>query len=740
MTTILGNTKLEQTRGKEPYATSTTTPPRDTFCEVAVPAGEGVLMYWPEKNGFIALFPEEFRCFSAEADDHSKKVEKLQLANQKVSESALRLRDAHKRGVFAEIASAEAVLQQAISDMHRASADVKKALEPLGRLDAKEGAKMVELVSLHRRKEQQQAVPLYVKSTTLRTVLAENRVYLLSGEKEKSPDEKVYKDGKLNTDAIKKKIAAKVQDKAGFSKKWKLKPDDAEAYTGVLGEWAKTMNGDVARFLERSTSDFESRFNDPKDPHRNIDLSAEAQLMRYTAGAGLEINFKPFKGNLFDKYDANWQKRLLRGAKSGEFGIKANAQASFAIAEGCIRTSLYYPHYAGWHATAEIGTQRFELGYWRFLGDITLSGGVGASLAVEVDVEINYTRGKQEIRGIASDDKDKAWKKVRNGVSAEFDAFAGARTGVDVKGALQWLNPEGAPSNGKPTKVKPIEAVAEFKDVAKVSQGAAVLGGIGLKGAYQIAHEKGRFVIYVKMGACLGVGLAASLKFEVGAETIGEFFKCIAYQLKRADYHKMADTFQSTAYVAYCQVKYLVVAGGRNLEEFAATRRENIRLEYSRVSEEIDSAIKSGAREAEDFVKRIRHELEAQTSGWLSYAPPEVLGKIHLQVASLRAGASVALQAQASELTALALGAPQTPNQLETIAEHMTEQMGDKQDHQIGLALIASCLKGTLNENMLAEAQSRLVKARPLMSRPFIWNSEPEFVVAKLAIEQAMYS
>lgn len=739
MTTILGNTKLEQASGKEPYATTITTPPRDTFCEVTVPAGEGVLMYWPEKNGFIALFPEEFRCISAEADDHSKKIEKLQFANREVTESALRLREAHKRGVSAEIVSAETALQQAISDMHRASADLKKGLEPLGRLDAKEGAKMVELVSLHKRTKEQQAVPLYVKSTTLRTVLAENRIYLLNGEKEKSPEEKVYKDGKLNTAAIKKKIAAKVQDKVGFSKKLKLKPDDAEAYTGVLSEWARTMNGDIAKFLERSPNDFESKSNDPKDPHRKIDLSAEAQLMRYTAGAGLEINFKPFKGDLFNQDDGNWKKRLLRGAKSGEFGIKANAQASFAIAEGCVRTSLYYPHYAGWHATAEIGGNTFELGYWRFLGELTLSGGIGASLAVELDVEINYTHGKQEIRGIASDEKDKAWKKVRNGASAELDAFAGARAAVDVKGALQWLNPEGAPSNGKPTKVKPIEAVAEFKDVAKVSSNVAGLAGIGLKGAYQIAHENGRFVIYVKMGACLGIGLAASMKFEVGTETIGEFFKCVAYQLKRADYHKMAETFQLNAYVAFCQVKYMVVAGGRKLVEFVATREADIRLEYTRLSKEIDSAIKSGTSEAEDFVRRMRQELEAQTSGWLSYAPPEVLGKIYLQIASLRTGASTALQAQASELTALALGAPQTSNQLATIAERMTEQMGDKQDQQIGLSLIASCLAGTVNENMLAETQSRLEKASPLMSRPFIWNSEPEFVVAKLAIEQGMY-
>ncbi len=726
--------------GKQPHATSFTTQPRDTFHEVDITPGDGVLMYWPEKNGFLALFPEEYRAFHAEADEHSKKIENLQSANKRFTEAAFSLREAHKRGVASEMAAADAVLQRAMSDMQLASADVKKTLQPLGRLDAKEGAKMVELVSLKKRKQQQKGVPIYVKSTTLQQVLADKRIYLLDGEKEKRPADKVFKDGKLNTDEIKQRIAAKVQDKAKFSKKWKLKPNDAEAYSGVLSEWARTMNGDISTFIDRSIEDLDRKFNiAPNDPHRNIDLSAEAQLMRYTAGASLEVNFNPFKGNLGDKRDENWTSTLLRGAKSGEFGVKANAQASFAVAEGRIRTYLYYPHYAGWHATAEAAEQTFELGYWRFCGDIILSGGIGASLAVEVEVGISYTGGKQGLRGIPAEDKDKAGAKVRAGAKAELDAFTGGRAGVDAIGVLQWLNPEGASSHGKPMKIKPNEAVAEFKDVAKVSPTYTVLAGVGLKGAFQIKHEDGKFVIYVKLGACLRIGGDASMKFEVGTETIGEFFKCLAYQLKRADYHKIVDAIDSDAYTAYCRIKYLVIANGQSIEEFVSKRLLDLRGEYLRVSKEIDEAIHSGTSGARDFARRIRTELQRQTGGWLSYAPPEVLGKIQLQIASMSIGVE-GIREQAHELMALALGAPQTTNQLETVAEHMTPTMGDKQDKGIGLAMIHSCLRGTPNEGSLASTESRLAQAEPLMSRPFIWNSEPEFVSAKLGIEHPMYA
>ncbi|MGZ9044211.1 MAG: hypothetical protein ACXW24_07245, partial [Telluria sp.] len=66
---------------KAPRAVATTTPPSGTLQEVKVSAGAGVLMYWPEKNGFIALFADEYRELYAEADEHSKKIAALQAAN-----------------------------------------------------------------------------------------------------------------------------------------------------------------------------------------------------------------------------------------------------------------------------------------------------------------------------------------------------------------------------------------------------------------------------------------------------------------------------------------------------------------------------------------------------------------------------------------------------------------------------------------------------------------------------------
>jgi hypothetical protein len=671
----------------KPHAVGVTNVPAGTFVDAKIHPGEGELMYWPEQNAFIALFPPEFRELHVEADEHSKKIAALQAANQQVSAAALTLREAQKANVAADIKTAEAALNKALNDMQEASEDVKKKLEPLGKLDAKGSNKMIELVSSRtpKYKSKDKGVPIYVTSDRLKKALAEKRVYLVSGEKEKREKEKLFKDGKLNTSEIKHKIAEKAQSK-DFKKEWKLKPDDADEYTGVLSEWARTMKGDIAKFIERDVDDVQKKFNiDPKDEHRNIDLSADAQLMRYTGGAGLAVNFKPFQGNLFDKRDRNWPSRLVRGAKEAEFGIKANAEASFAVAEGRIRTELYWPHYAGWHATAALAGQNVEFGYWRLYGDLILSGSVGASVTVELGVEVSMTGGKQGIRGIPAANKNKSGVKARAGADGELDAFAGARAGLEAKGALQWLNPEGAESNGKPLKVKPGKAIAEYKDMAKVNAGVAGTAGIGVRAAFAIRHEKGKFVIYAKIGACLGLGGEGSLKFEAGTDTIGEFFKCVAYHLKRIDYHKIGDAIDQAAYTAYCQVKYIIISTGKDITQFVDEQLDSIDADFNNVVDEINDAIESGSSKALDFMNHIRTELGKKTASWISYAPPEVLGKISRQIADIGKTDNPALKNQAPALMTLLLSAPQTINHLGTIAERMTASFGDKQNKETAL-------------------------------------------------------
>jgi hypothetical protein len=356
----------EDTSLAEPHASTSLTAPEGTYFDAKYTVGDGALLYLPGSNEFVALYPDEWLHFRHDADEHEQAIAAQQAANQHVTEAARDLRAAQLTGVRSAVQKAEDDLAKALSDLAAANKKVNAKLEPLGDLKAKSAKKLVETVVLH--KSEKKYRPRYVNADKLKSALADKRVYMVNGpaEKAKRPQDKILTGFSINTKEIKSRILEKAQDKAKFKKEWKLAPEGEKEYHGVLTQWARVMNGDIAHFLERKTSDIEKHFNiDPTDPKRNVDLSAEAQLMRYTAGAGIEANFNPFQGNLFDKRDSGWVKTMKRGISEGKFGIKANAHADFAVAEGKVRTIWYWPHFAGWHCDPTVLEQPIDLGWLR---------------------------------------------------------------------------------------------------------------------------------------------------------------------------------------------------------------------------------------------------------------------------------------------------------------------------------------------------------------------------------------
>jgi hypothetical protein len=214
----------------------------------------------------------------------------------------------------------------------------------------------------------------------------------------------------------------------------------------------------------------------------------------------------------------------------------------------------------------------------------------------------------------------------------------------------------------------------------------------------------------------------------------------VAYHLKRLDYHKIGDIIEADAYKTYCQVKYLMVATGSRVEDFVNKRVQVIASEFKSAAEKIDEAIKSGTEAGKEFLDHIRSELEKETASWFSYAPPEVSAQIARQVAAASGSLDPSMRDEAPMLMAKILEAPQTMNHLNTIAERMTPVMGDKQSAALGFASIDSCMANTRYEGCLKNAEQRLAQAEPLLSQPFIWNSSPEFIAAKHAIEHTMYA
>ena len=705
-------------------ATTSLTTPEGTYVDAKHTLGDGALLYLPGTNEFVALYPDEWLHFRHDADEHEQAIAAQQAANQRVTEASRDLRAALLTGVKSEVEKAENALAQAQSDLAGANKKLKAKLEPLGNLKASGAKKLVETVVLH--KSEKKFRPLYVNADKLKSAMTDKRVYMVDGpaERAKRAQDKIHNGFSLNTKEIKARILEKAQDKAKFKKEWKLAPEGEKEYHGVLTQWARVMNGDITHFLERKTSDVEKRFNiDPADPKRHVDLSAEAQLMRYTAGAGIEGNFNPFQGNLFDKRDSGWVKTMKRGIGEGKFGIKANAHADFAVAGGKVRTIWYWPHFAGWHCDPSVLAQNIDLGWWRFSADIVLYATAGASVCAELDVALLYTANKQGIKGTP---KGEPGAKAMTGASADLDVFAGARAGVDLAGALQWLSPEGLTDGRARTVDKKTKAeTADYVDVASIKPGVSAAAGLMGSLAFKCFYQDGKFKITAKAGLCVGIGGKGEFTGDVGVATIEEFFKCIAYQLKHLDWAKARELMEQSVYDTYRHILYVVVAEGKRLAEFLGKSARELEMEF-------ESAVDAAQRRGREFLDRIRRSLEH----WFAYLPPENKGLILAQVNQI--AMDHGLKEQAAFIVAEAMTTMQTPRGKYEVLQRFS-LTGAKVDVASSTAILNRMLASTNVAGCLERTDIALAKAQPIKGYPFLRNDEPEFVTARLGIDHPVY-
>lgn len=593
-----------------PHKTATTNTIKNSCVDVMCTLTDGYLLYQPDKNAFIALYPEEwFKCCEI-GEANNLAIQELQEANQAVTNKSLVLIDLRRQPspAIADLKQAQLELDQALSTLSAKSEAAKKRIEKITDLKT-DPKKLVEVLPLTLARDGRQKA-FYLPADKLKAAAADKRIYLVDGpaERNKPDKEKLLNGSTLNAAEIKRRIEGQVQDKTKFSKKWKLKPKDGDEYAGqFFSAWSQTMGAQAKEFLEREHKQIaEGIFNaispsintDPNDPHRNIDLKSEAQLLRWAAGAGLEANFLPFQGNLYDKRDKNWQSRFKRVAGAAQFNVKANAEASFAVGEAKVQTIGYYPHFAGWHAMADAPGIALDLGHFRFRGDMTLYAVAGASIALEASVALMLTSGQQGLRGTPKSDKS---AKAKVGGKGEIALFAGLKEGIGLAGAMQWLNPEGFIDSKSPKKKDLNSTWGEYVDVGSVSADASLIQGLAATLGLEVGFTGGSFVIAAKAGGCLGLGGEGALGAKVGAAHIGEFFMCVAHQLKQADYTKLTGLMEERIFKAYNEILFMVMAQGRALSSFVDGAKNSL----GKITDDYGSALNAAKQQGADFIKKL---------------------------------------------------------------------------------------------------------------------------------------
>jgi hypothetical protein len=720
--------------------TPATTPP-ETYIEVSHTLTEGVLVYRPDDNSFIALYPDEWLMCRADGYQNKTAIEELQEANRDVTAKSLLLQELLEQpnAAKADIAQARKDLDAALNTLSQKSDAAKARVQALGSQKV-DPSKLIELVpGTMKRMEGRTHTPIYVNADRLRGALSDRRFYMVEGsaERKKQPKEKLFDGTSLNTKEIRNRILNNVQDKAKFSKKWKLAPKDADKFSGILTDWAKVMGADATTWLERSQKEiidgiFRTETSDPNNPYRNIDMKPEAQFLRWSAGAGAEATFMPFQGNLSSARDTNWKQRFKRAAKAAQFSVKANAEASFAVGEAKVDTTLYLPHAAGWHLNGDLGGQPLDFGYFRMRGDLTLSAVAGASVALEAGAALMITGHKQGVRGTP---RNQVGATAKVGAKGKADVFAGLKESIDLAGALQWLNPEGLINPSGPKKPNPNKAIAAYADVAKVSAGVSAIQGLAATLGFECDYRDGKFVIAAKAGACFGLGGSGSVACEVGAAQIGQFFMCISHQLKQADYRKLGAMMGELAFKAFNLIFYVHVLTGERLENFVG-------LEITRLKEIYSETIDAIKQNGQQMIKKIEEQLRPGW-GWYSYMPPEARGALIKNIGDVLMQPQFYANNELRGAGAFAmyelLSTTQSSGHLANTLDRINVSLGGESDRNASIQMINSIMEGTKFAGCIERCTMQVSQAEPLLGRVFLRNDEPEFRLAQFALHHPGY-
>ncbi|WP_298262168.1 hypothetical protein [uncultured Litoreibacter sp.] len=351
----------------------------------------------------------------------------------------------------------------------------------------------------------------------------------------------------------------------------------------VSGSLSKIWDGSFARWVDGiNNSLLVSKSGD------NYDLSAGAQLMRGYAGFKVNLGHNPSENS---------------------YGLSLGGNARANLAEAKAELTGYLPDRDGWHALLDLGGDgssngqtgnsqtQLDFGYFRFKAQISADAMVGASIMGNVGIEYK-PEADGKVMGRGSDANGKG------GVAA--GAFAGVEAAAEVKGGLEWDNPEKRQSSGR----------HGWATVFEVGVTIAANAGIGASAEFNIEYYEPTGKIYVRGGAQLviGVGAKGGITAALGLNTIADFIMYIFHQL-------VANDFAKLNFIAPKAFKAI-----QDLALFVLLAPARLTMDIGRaviVAARAVTEMFKDAQEAEDFARRIQARPDI-----LTFGPPETKGMV----------------------------------------------------------------------------------------------------------------
>ncbi|EPL0394894.1 hypothetical protein ACLEYI_08925 [Enterobacter ludwigii] len=421
---------------------------------------------------------------------------------------------------------------------------------------------------------------------------------------------KTVRSGKIDTEELIKQLKE-------ASVSLKFEDELLEDSNVVLTDWAKRMNKGLTWPNENDKPDDESTY------HQYVDISAQAQLMRYSQGAGLSAEFNPLEKKASAK---------MEGHSSFALG-EAKASAELFIPDR-LGTALLFPA----KATAGVAGGVCNMGAIRYTINAVLTGNAGASLGIELGVEADFSGEMAKGYGIKGSPAKltppppPGQRKINLTIpqpdvqaGGEIGAFAGVQAGGNVSGAIEWFDPH--PDDDKQishdSNKQIVNKEAKFTAIAKLSFGATAQAGAGGSAVFYVTYVSSRFRIYCKAALCWGVGAKGSLGFEVDGNSFAAFMKSFMYMLRNVDYQKLEDMMQPGSFQALCAIPIILAARGMQAGiDTVSSMGDRVIDVLSTLNEALNN---------ED--KRVKlMESIINNPDQLKYTPPETKGSIIAQL------------------------------------------------------------------------------------------------------------
>lgn len=326
-----------------------------------------------------------------------------------------------------------------------------------------------------------------------------------------------------------------------------------------------------------------------------FDASAEAQFMRFAAGATASGEFDPRKGMVHFQAKAEAQYALAQG--------KVGIEQAFPVNN---RSEIRIPYrIGGWDGERKVAS----LGHFQAAIQASLSGFAGASAVLAGNVHVSTSNGLPTVKGIAA-------REHGQKAGGEAGVFAGIRGGCEVSGELRWKDVL--------TKQRGWDTLCAIGKKVEGALGAGAEFEVRLK----FSRATGKFYLNVHAGLVFGAGASGSFLLEIETQRILRMLHFIYNALMDVDFRYLELFDRDTeAFDWYRRMSLYALARGLTAIEVAEELADNF---VEGVVDYVHAVFVDRYREQQgsEIAENVVQDLTAKESSVFLHSPPEVKGAI----------------------------------------------------------------------------------------------------------------